>query len=54
VVPVNGNILVANWLGDGNIGTGPHAVEFDANNNLVWSWEDHSTAQTITNLLVIE
>ena len=54
VVPKNGNIVVANWLGDGNIGTGPHAVEFDANNKLVWSWEDHSAAQTITNLLVVE
>lgn len=47
-------LVVANWLGDGNIGTGPHAVEFDANNKLVWSWEDHSAAQTITNLLVVE
>jgi hypothetical protein len=54
VVPGNGNILIANWLGDGNIGTGPHAVEFDAKNNLVWSWEDHVAAQTVTNLLVIE
>jgi hypothetical protein len=53
VVP-NGNILIANWLGDGNIGTGPHAVEFDANNNLVWSWKDFSAAQTVTNVLVIE
>jgi hypothetical protein len=53
VVP-NGNILIANWLGDGNIGTGPHAVEFDANNNLIWSWKDFSAAQTVTNVLVIE
>jgi|GEM_PF-1487297 len=53
VVP-NGNVVIANWLGDGNIGTGPHAVEFDANNNLVWSWEDHSAARTVTNLLVVE
>lgn len=54
VVPGNGNIIIANWLGDGNVGTGPHAVEFDANNSLVWSWKDFSAAQTITNLLVIE
>ena len=54
VVPKNGNIVVPNWLGDGNIGTGPHAVEFDAKNKLVWSWEDHSAAETITNLLVVE
>ncbi|QNF33731.1 carbohydrate-binding protein [Adhaeribacter swui] len=54
VVPGNNNILIANWLGDGNEGTGPHAVEFDAKNNLVWSWEDHVAAQTITNVLVVE
>lgn len=54
VVPSNGNILVANWLGDGNNGKGPHAVEFDANNNLIWSWKDFSAAQTVTNVLVIE
>jgi hypothetical protein len=54
VVPGSGNILVANWLGDGNIGTGPHAVEFDASNNLVWSWKNFSAAQTVTNLLVVE
>src|SRR5205085_985860 len=54
VVPANGNILLANWLGDGNVGTGPHAVEFDASNHLVWSWKDYTAAQTITNILVIE
>jgi hypothetical protein len=54
VVPGNGNIIMANWLGDGNTGKGPHAVEFDANNSLIWSWKDFSAAQTITNLLVIE
>jgi hypothetical protein len=54
VVPSNGNIVVANWLGDGNVGTGPHAVEFDADNNLVWSWKNFSAANTVTNLLVIE
>jgi hypothetical protein len=54
IVPKNGNIVVANWLGDGNIGTGPHAVEFNHKNKLVWSWEDHTAARTITNLLVVE
>ena len=53
-VPESTNIVVANWLGDGNIGSGPHAVEFDDNNKLVWSWEDHAAALTITNLLVVE
>jgi hypothetical protein len=50
----NGNILIANWLGDGNNRKGPHAVEFDANNNLVWSWKNFSAAETVTNVLVVE
>jgi hypothetical protein len=29
-------------------------VEFDASNNLVWSWKNFSAAQTVTNLLVVE
>ncbi|WP_245798333.1 carbohydrate-binding protein [Cnuella takakiae] len=56
-VPYNnpsGNILIANWLGDGNNRKGPHAVEFDANNNLIWSWKDFMAAETVTNVLVIE
>ncbi len=50
----NGNIVVANWLGHGQEGKGPHAVEFDSSNKLVWSWEDHTLASTITNLLVLD
>ncbi len=54
VVPGNGNILQADWLGDGFIGNGPHLVEFDASNHMVWSWKDYTAARTITNVLVIE
>ena len=53
-VLANGNTVIANWLGDGKIGMGPHAVEFDANNKLVWSWKDFAAAMTVTNLLVLE
>jgi hypothetical protein len=50
----NGNVVIANWLGDGKLTMGPHAVEFDADNKLVWQWEDHTAAMTVTNLLVLE
>jgi hypothetical protein len=29
-------------------------VEFDAANNLVWKWEDHNAAGTVTNVLTFE
>jgi hypothetical protein len=54
VVPGNGHFLQANWLGDGFIGNGPHLVEFDASNHMVYSWKDYTAAKTITNVLVIE
>lgn len=50
----NGNLFVANWNGHGREGQGPHAVEFDKDNNLVWSWEDHDAAATVTNVLTWE
>jgi hypothetical protein len=50
----NGNVVIANWLGDGKLMMGPHAVEFNAANELVWQWEDHTAAMTVTNLLVLE
>jgi hypothetical protein len=50
----NGHYFVANWNGHGMEGKGPHAVEFDAANNLVWKWEDHAAASTVTNVLTVE
>jgi len=48
----NSNI-VRQLVGDGNIGTGRNAVNFDADNNLVWSWKNFG-CPTVTNLLVVE
>ena len=50
----NGNIVAANWLGHGKQGTGPHLVEFDPANQLVWSWADHQAAKQVTNLLLLD
>ena len=50
----NGNLVAANWNGHGKIGQGPHVVEFTPDNRLVWSWEDHAAAKTVTNVLVLE
>lgn len=50
----NGNIVVANWLGHGKAGKGPHLVEFDRENKLVWKWEDHEKAKQVTNVLLLD
>jgi hypothetical protein len=49
-----GNVVAANWLGHGKLGTGPHLVEFNAKNELVWQWEDHKLAKQITNVLMLD
>jgi hypothetical protein len=33
---------------------GPHLIEFDRNNKIVWTWTDHERAQMIHNSLVLE
>jgi hypothetical protein len=50
----SGNVVVANWLGHGKHGTGPHLVEFDAANEVVWQWADHAAARQVTNVLMLE
>jgi hypothetical protein len=51
----SGNIVVANWWG--HIATppqgGPHLVEFNAQNQLVWRWGTQADARQITNVLVV-
>lgn len=50
----NGRLVVANWLGHGAWGKGPHVIELDRENKLWWSWEDHQAAKQVTNVLVID
>ena len=50
----NGNIVMTNWLGHAKHNTGPHLIEFDNNNKVVWTWENHDTVKQVTNLLIIQ
>ncbi len=49
----NGNVVVANWNGHGNVGKGPDIVEFSPKNKLTWQWESKE-AKSITNVLVLD
>ncbi|MFT5295026.1 MAG: hypothetical protein ACI9YH_001036 [Colwellia sp.] len=48
------SVVVANWLGHKQQGTGPHLVQFDRNNKLIWQWEDHTLAAEITNFILLK
>jgi len=50
----NGNVVVANWQGHGYKGDGPHVIEFDPKNKVVWTWAERDKAKTVTNVLVLE
>ena len=50
----NGNLVIANWLGHGATGKGPHLVEVNAQNQVVWSWEDHTAAKQVTGLVILD
>ena len=49
----NGNVVVACWHGHGYEGNGPHLVEYDSSNKVVWTWSDPAAKQ-ITNVLVVQ
>ncbi|MCM8535890.1 MAG: hypothetical protein NE334_08140 [Lentisphaeraceae bacterium] len=51
---VSDHVVAANWLGHGKKGKGPHLVEFNQKNELVWSWTDHKAAIQITNFLILK
>lgn len=36
----NGNVVVANWRGHGFKGESKHLFKFNADNKIVWSWDD--------------
>ncbi len=50
----NGNFMVTNWLGHRKGPAGPHLVEFDRANKVVWSWTDPGRTQSVHNSLTLE
>ena len=48
------NVIAANWLGHDRRGQGPHLVEFNSKNQIIWSWTDHKTAIQVTNFIILK
>jgi len=44
----NGNIIVANWRGHGFDKPSKHLFEFNADNEIIWSWDDSDVAGVTT------
>ncbi|MDR0535013.1 MAG: PQQ-like beta-propeller repeat protein [Puniceicoccales bacterium] len=48
----NGNIVICNWLGHGNLGKAPHLIEVTRDKKVVWTYGDHGQFKTISNIHV--
>ena len=46
----DGNTLMSNWLGHGKFGTAPHLIEVTPDKQVRWTFADHQTMKTISNV----
>ncbi|MCX7046619.1 MAG: aryl-sulfate sulfotransferase [Candidatus Sumerlaeota bacterium] len=50
----NGNTVMSNWLGHGNLGKGPHLIEVTPDKKVVWAFFDHKTMKTISSIQMLD
>ena len=50
----NGNTVMCNWLGHGNLGKGPHLIEVTPAKEVVWTFADHKRVQTISCIQLLD
>jgi len=50
----NGNTVMSNWLGHGNLGKAPHLIEVTPDKKVVWTFFDHKTMKTISSIYLLD
>ena len=50
----NGNTVMSNWLGHGQLGKAPHLIEVTPGKRVVWTFADHQTMQTISSVQILD
>lgn len=50
----NGNTVMCNWLGHGKFGKAPHVIEVTPDKKIVWTFADHVTMKTISNIILLD
>jgi len=50
----NGNTVMSNWLGHGQLGKAPHLVEVTPDKRVVWTYADHQTMKTISSVQILD
>lgn len=50
----NGNTVMSNWQGHGQLETGPHIIEVTPTKQVVWTFADHKTMKTVSSLQMLD
>jgi hypothetical protein len=50
----NGNTVLANWLGHGKFGKGPHLIEVTPDRKVVWTYGDNPSIKTISSMELLD
>lgn len=50
----NGNTVMCNWLGHGNLGKAPHLFEVTPDKKVVWTYANHADMKTISTIQVLD
>jgi hypothetical protein len=50
----NGNTVICNWLGHGQLGKAPHLIEVTPDKRVVWTFADHQTMKTISSVQLLD
>jgi hypothetical protein len=50
----NGNTVLSNWLGHGQLGKAPHLVEITRDKRVVWTFFDHQTMTTVSSVQLLD
>ncbi len=50
----NGNTVMSNWLGHGNLGKAPHIIEVTPDKKVVWTFFDHKTMKTVSSVYLLD
>jgi hypothetical protein len=50
----NGNTVMSNWLGHGQLGKAPHLIEVTRDKRVVWTFADHETMKTISSVEILD
>ena len=50
----NGNTVMSNWLGRGQLGKAPHLIQITRDKRVLWTFFDHQTMTTVSSVQLLD